>query len=297
MEAASLPERTFEIFRRTVGPATVVSGALFYFGWVRSRAVAAFYGIDIELLNFSTTDLILRSVSTIFPILVATAVLSLASLAVFDRFVLWIASSQGSSHLSVARVQRAGRRLSRFAWLVFAPGLAALFLFETLRGVHDFLPLVGSLLTIVGVALLAGSRRMQTATSVTAAGLEGHAPIETRYTLPLGIAGLAAIFVAVFVIADWRGNQIAVNRANDISGSFPEVVLTSQHELHLFGSEPGRVLTDQGAIAAPWTRQYDGLRLWIEANDRWFLIPDNWRKNQVVHVINIDETVRLDVQR
>ena len=295
MDEKSLPERTLAAFRQVVGPATIVTSALFYFGWVRSRAVADYYGIEVELLNYSAADLTLRSVTTVFPVLVFVAVVALVAVAVFDRWISHAAATDNEEFFSLAKVHASGKRWRKLAWPLIVLGIASLASFEILLAINSFLPLLGPGLALSGIALLAASQRMETAKRVTAKGIEGYSSIDSRFTLPLGIAGLAAIFVAVFVVADWRGDQIAANRARNIERSFPAVVLTSQHELHLLGLDPGRVLTDQGTLSTPWSRQYDGLRLWIEANDRWFLIPDDWNENKVVHIVQIDETVRLDI--
>ena len=63
-------------------PVTLIVGLLFYFGWVRTAANAQALGQDPSIFEFSTTDYVLRSVSSLFfPLLVLTASALLALLA------------------------------------------------------------------------------------------------------------------------------------------------------------------------------------------------------------------------
>lgn len=63
----------------------LLTGLLFYFGWVRTRETYAYFGVDVELLDFSTSDYLLRSVNSAFPPLMAIGLLTVVLAALHDR--------------------------------------------------------------------------------------------------------------------------------------------------------------------------------------------------------------------
>src|SRR5215471_6472571 len=62
----------------------VLTAVLFYFGWARARASYAYFGVDVSVLNFSVSDYVLRSVNSVFPILMAIGFVALGAVIV-DR--------------------------------------------------------------------------------------------------------------------------------------------------------------------------------------------------------------------
>ena len=59
------------LVRSVVAPATLISGIAYYFGWRREQAFAGYFGIDASLLDFSSTDYVIRSVDALFVPLLA----------------------------------------------------------------------------------------------------------------------------------------------------------------------------------------------------------------------------------
>ncbi|CPX41458.1 Uncharacterised protein [Mycobacteroides abscessus] len=58
----------------TVGtPLTMITALLLYFGWARSDAQSQWMGIEVSLFRFSTQDYVLRSISTLYLPILATA--------------------------------------------------------------------------------------------------------------------------------------------------------------------------------------------------------------------------------
>lgn len=57
-----------------VAPTTVITGLCYYFGFVSARAYFAYFGVDTESFQYSTTDYVLRSVSVLYPALVIALV-------------------------------------------------------------------------------------------------------------------------------------------------------------------------------------------------------------------------------
>jgi len=44
----------------------LLTAVLFYFGWARTSTTFAYFGVDVSLLGFSTSDYLLRSVNSAF---------------------------------------------------------------------------------------------------------------------------------------------------------------------------------------------------------------------------------------
>jgi hypothetical protein len=49
-----------------VGQSALLAALLLFFGWARTRATFAHFGVDLSLLEFSTTDYIIRSVNSAY---------------------------------------------------------------------------------------------------------------------------------------------------------------------------------------------------------------------------------------
>jgi hypothetical protein len=101
-----------------VAPVSVVTAMLYYFGWVRTNAVANVYGINDSLLAFSGDDYVLRSVPSLF-LPVGTAVLGALAAIQIDR-ALWPVVDR----LDVAphTVRRIGGAFSIAGWIAIAWG-------------------------------------------------------------------------------------------------------------------------------------------------------------------------------
>src|SRR3954447_20652268 len=70
-----------------VSPLAAGTVLLFYFGWVRTKYEAAALGYDWKILEFTTSDYVLRSVNVLSLPLVALLVLMLAVLILHRRLI------------------------------------------------------------------------------------------------------------------------------------------------------------------------------------------------------------------
>src|SRR5262249_48171312 len=57
-----------------VAPVTLISGVLFYFGYVSSRAEYEYFGIDVDTIGLGTRDYVMRSPQTLLVPLLCLAI-------------------------------------------------------------------------------------------------------------------------------------------------------------------------------------------------------------------------------
>jgi hypothetical protein len=73
--------KTLESLALLFAPGTLIVALAFYFGWVRTHALYAYFGIDADVLGLSTSQYVLRSADVLWPTLAALALLVLLALA------------------------------------------------------------------------------------------------------------------------------------------------------------------------------------------------------------------------
>jgi hypothetical protein len=66
----------------------LITGLLYYFGWVRAQATAGYFGLDTSLIGYTTTDYLLRSVSVTFTPFLRMAFVALVLLGLHRLVVL-----------------------------------------------------------------------------------------------------------------------------------------------------------------------------------------------------------------
>ncbi|BDT96852.1 hypothetical protein IFM12275_68280 [Nocardia sputorum] len=67
-----------QVLGQFVAPATLLAGLLFYWGFFHARGFCGYFGIDSQVLGFSTTDYVMRSADGLFIPLAVCAVVTLA---------------------------------------------------------------------------------------------------------------------------------------------------------------------------------------------------------------------------
>jgi hypothetical protein len=70
-----------------VAQTTLVVALLFYFGWARTHAALAYFGVDPGLAHLSVNDYVLRSLDVTVKLLVVLGILALALLAGHHWFI------------------------------------------------------------------------------------------------------------------------------------------------------------------------------------------------------------------
>ncbi|MCA1708568.1 MAG: hypothetical protein LC808_36940, partial [Actinobacteria bacterium] len=66
-----------ELIGAIIAPTALITGLLYYFGWARTQAIFAYFGVDTSLVEYSPSDYVLRSSTVTFDALVRMTFLAL----------------------------------------------------------------------------------------------------------------------------------------------------------------------------------------------------------------------------
>ncbi|WP_436533004.1 hypothetical protein [Actinoplanes sp. HUAS TT8] len=247
-----------------IAPFATLTGLLFYFGWVRTNAIFGYFGIDSNLLAFTPQDYLLRSVGVAFRPCAALLGLIAAGLVAF--VLLRRIASQQAALIEVA-----------LAGAVFTTtGAAVLFGWTQVSQ-----PIAAA------ISLIAGAVLIESAATVWSA--------KTFAALRRGaVAGTVTIslFWSFAIYAQQTGERVAQSIANTPSSRSTAVVF-SKVDLGLAG--PGVTMT-KAATTAAFPYRYDGLRLYIYRDKRWFLLPVGWRRDNSATAIILPDSGDIRVE-
>jgi hypothetical protein len=288
-EAGRGVREAIELVGLIIAPATLLTGLLFYFGWARSRAQAAYFGIDSDVLGRSSQEYMLRSVGSIF--------WPLALLLV--GILLALVAHSGAKRLATSGRTRvfavvAGSLIVAGALLIIF-GLLGVIWRQRSGGGAVVTPAVFALgipTAAYGLFLAAFSRGRSKLASFPRAPL-------------LVVAALSALFTfwAIGNYADFRGRTLAARTAKHVN-RLPSVTVYSPKRLYLQG-----LGVEEKALTAPnsaYRFRYSGLKLLARAGSKTFLLPQGWcprrdditcKQNGVTFVLRDDDAVRLDFAR
>ncbi|PXX57824.1 hypothetical protein DFR70_11654 [Nocardia tenerifensis] len=274
--------------------AAAVTGILYYFGWAYSRAFFGYFGVDVNMLSYSTQDYVLRSLNGAFyP----------ATITLFVVVVL--VSVWQLPELHAIRSRRPRRTLRRWVAAISATGsllltvvlLAMLLPFNLGTGT-----IVLPLLLIVGAALLgyAGVLRRRYPIWLRTVRQRRIRPERTAWVhvQSFGLVALIALgyLWAVGAAADRQGHADAQHAEAAHFVDRPSVLIFSKERLAIEGS--GATV---GEITAPNEKYrfvYSGLWLLARTSDRYFLIPQRWAvARDRVFILRDSDDLRIDIAR
>jgi hypothetical protein len=264
--------------------AAILTAVLFYFGWARASATFGYFGVDVSLLGFSTSDYLLRSVNSAFrPLLLAGVVAILAI---------------GVHQLLVAATERAGDRAP--GWVRHVPiaavglggALAAIAL--SAIAITDFGAELGVWLPVclgAGLAVLAYAEYGWPRFRSVDARATPHPARQLRLFFLVGLA-LMALFWTVSLYAVELGKQRARALTRDLP-SATEVVIYAKDRLVLAG--PGVRVADVHLTDSKYRYRYTGLRLLVHAHERYVLLPAGWSRGQgSAYVLRDGDDIRME---
>lgn len=266
----------------------LITGLLYYFGWVRTNATLAYFGLDTSMVGFSTTDYLLRSVNVAFTPFILVACIALVLLGlhrlVVQRILNMIATSPAPrmAHWIVT-----GTR-------VVALSLAAVVIFRMLFPDHVAWPsgLALPLLLIASVGLLGYVAHLRS-THPEKLTTTPASPTRIQALVLLAIGLLAALW-AVSLYAGQVGRQVATDIVADLPGQRPAVVIYSAERIALDGAG-----VEVAEIAQPGSRyryQYSGIRLFVRSTDKYLLLPVGWQRgHDRVFIVPDDDSIRVDI--
>ena len=255
-----------------VAPVTVISGVLFYFGYVAARAQYDYFGLDVDVIGLSTRAYVMRSPQ---PLLTPMLVLVLGGVAVVALHH-WV------------RRQSAEPWFGRLVTIVLGVGLALLAAGTLLLAGFSFVggwayyALVTPVLLGGGAALVAYALRLR----------GGH--LEPRIVL-LWVGVAACVIWATATTAQWTGRGLAMEQARNLR-SLPSVVLDTRERLHVPATAGVEEVVRPDAGEDEYRFRYWRLRLLIQGDDRMFLVPDTWSPGGTTILVRLDDDVRVQFQ-
>jgi hypothetical protein len=278
--------RLAKILGKVVAPTTALTALLFYFGWSHAYWFFDYFGVNSTLLGLSTTDYLMRSLDGLFvPVTVAATV---------GLLVVW------ARVLGQSRIRPAARaRLDRTAdWVLpiagvalTVNGLSRLFWKNSLNTTLAIAPLS----LAAGVLLLAWAvRRRRNGTSV-----RGPVP----YITWIPVLEWASIFLLVGLSLFWATNDYSAavgrTRAREFIANLPaqpSVILYSERSLSV--NAPGVRTVRCADRDAAYRFRYDGLKLVLQSDSQYVLLPAAWTKdNGVAIVMPRTDALRLELVR
>ena len=283
--------RLWKIVGQLVAPTTLVTVLLIYFGWVRTSVIYEVFGISYSTLGLTVDDLLLRSVSTTF-----TPVALVLLLMVVVR----------PAHILTVRLLGMNSMTERLVPLLVSVGGAL----ATATGLLGFTrivqysvewPLVpiglglGMLLFSYGAALRRATRSEVAADSPSGSATRSPDAQDLLQRVALAAVVLLSAFWALAVFAQLNGISAAEQIARQ-PRSLPGVVIYASNRLHLSG--PGILESPLYSDAEAMYRfRYDGYRLLLRSNEKYFLLPLHWSPGARAVVLADDASLRVEFFR
>lgn len=272
-------ERWVGVLSSVIAPVTLITGLLFYFGYVSSRAQFLYFGVDVDTIGLSTQDYVMRSPQALLvPLLVialGAAVLLLAHRRLRQtppptgvvRATLWCAA------------------------LVLVAGLTLLLGYPLVASWPPY-ALVTPLLIATGTAGVVYLLRMPGAFDRGHRAARDRAPWVGSAVLGLALVVVATcLFWATATVAQWSGDGLAKRTARDL-GQLPAVILDTTERLYLTDPvvEETALPQEEGET---YRYRYRGLRLLIQGPDAMYLVPETWSASNSTLRVPFDDTVRV----
>ncbi len=255
-----------------VAPVTVISGVLFYFGYVAARAQYDYFGLDVDVIGLSTRAYVMRSPQ---PLLTPMLVLVLGGVVVM-AFHHWV-----RRHATEGWFRRLVTSVLSVGLVLLAAGTVLLAGFS-LVGSWAYYALVTPVLLGGGAALVAYALRLR------------GGPLEPRIVL-LWVGVAACVVWATATTAQWTGRGLAMEQARNLR-SLPSVVLDTRERLHVPATAGVEEVVRPDAGEDDYRFRYWRLRLLIQGDDRMFLVPETWSAGGTTILIRLDDDVRLQFQ-
>ena len=260
-----LPGTSGSIVKSLLAEAAVVGAALYYFGYLRTRAAFGYFGVDASVLKLGTQDYLLRSVNSVgIPLLVAAMIYFAAQVA------LVAAPRLGLRRLAGPLVPLAA------AGVAGALGLGGIAVGQLLGG--DQIGMASALLLCVAFLLAgSGARRLRSEEL-------------DRVAFAAYAGAVVLLFVAMTGFAGSIGRGDAARFAHSLRDQ-PAVTLRSADDLGLQGNGVQASTTP----STHYAYRYDGLRLLARTGDQYLFVPPDWHRGVPVFVIPGGSGLRMDI--
>jgi hypothetical protein len=271
-----------------LGPISIVTALLYYYGYVTAYAEYAYFGVNLELLNYSSADYVLRSPASLFaPLLVLLVLVGLGYRA----------------HVSLAGwdLQTTHPRRAKVIFWVAIVGGAAL-LFRAALGIVDGSLSAHELIGTTPIALALGTLLALYSFRFRPA----RQPISRPGHTPIAISAVAWAIGWCFVIASlfWLVNSFASAYGRGVGQDIqkdlinqPEVILHTQSRLvvEAEGLSPSGVLCESSIDSKEYPYRYINLRLLATSADSYILVPVTWTEDRGIVIIVKKSDVSLQL--
>lgn len=281
-----------------LGPTTVLTALLVYFGYVGTRARFEYFGIYLSMVDLSTRELTLFGLEVVY---LPALVIFLSALIACGAHaaVLWLLTSQARKPawtvvalVAVVGVLLIGRALVG----ILVPGAANT---ETTPGQTPLALAFGPVLVTYSMWITMRLRMARESKSAKFSMFTQWYGTSTMQILRR--AGLASVLGIFIVGLFWASNSFALifgaGRAYQDALIFqekPEVILDMPERLQTV--PPGVTEIDLGQNNEEGFRyRYRNLRLLIESGGRLFLIPAYWTRAGRTIIVPYDSDVRIQL--
>jgi len=246
----------------TIGsPLALGTALLFYFGWVRTKVQTEELGYHLSILDFSTTDYILKSINVLSVPLVLLLIVALVLNGIHQRLVVPV-SRQSRRRVVLLHLAR----LLRMSWILWSfAGIALLSLAP--RGIRGFAIPVSITLALLCAVYGRTLERQFT----------GREPWSSTGKVLVMVLLTFAVFWDTEQVARAMGEGYAAQIAADPQRQVA-VIVYSAKSLEL--DAPGVVETKINNADSEYSYRYSGLRLLERSGDRYFLINERWNAQQ-----------------
>ncbi|NEA35833.1 hypothetical protein [Streptomyces sp. SID13031] len=263
-------ERWVTFATRIIAPVTLISGLLFYFGYVSARSQYEYFGIDVDTIGLSTQDYVMRSPQPLLVPLLGITLLAVAGLLL---------------HNAIQPAPTTIRRAKIVVIVLLLLGVLALIGYPLLGD----LPYYALVVPLV-IGLAAAALGYLSYFDRKAAGLK------PQYVLLglLAVLTTTCAFWATATTAQYSGRGLAKSDAENLK-QFPVVILDTKERLQL--RSPGIEETSLGTSPGQtFTYRYRGLRLLVVGQNRLFLVPQQWNASDTTLVVPLDGSIRVQFQ-
>jgi hypothetical protein len=256
-------------------PISILSALLLYVGWVHTRAFFAYFGINVEILEFGPQQYILRSGYVgLGAVSLLAVILGLAL--IIDRLIQWIIDRSSRSRRTIA---------TALATLGFSLAISGMFQVTASNS-------VSVVATWASAASIAGGAILFLRYGSQIWDQEGMLGPGTN-AFGLLIIGFTLFWVATSY-AEERGLAAAASIDQDPT-SLPVITIYSESPLDLTGAN---ITPSSPVLIAPekWSYRYTGGQLLTYGKGRWFLItsPATQEYHSTISIVQDNGRIRVD---